>query len=162
VIASAQTGRRFDHAAVPSDSRGDRVSTARPPTDAFVADLRLTTDPVRLYLVRSMVAAIAIREDFDLDTIEDLKLVVDEMCATLIVRARPNTELACKFEGSAQSIGLVATVLSDSPEPIPRNTFGWRLLTTLADEVSSWITPDGDGHRVHIRFSKSAAMAIPG
>lgn len=138
------------------------MSTAYPPTDAFIADLRLTPDPVRLYLVRSMIAAIAIREDFDLDTIEDLKLVADEMCATLIVRARPNAELACRFEGSARSVGLLATVLSDSPEPVPRNTFGWRLLTTLADEVSSWVTPEEDGHRIHIRFSKSAAMAIPG
>jgi serine/threonine-protein kinase RsbW len=137
------------------------VSSTRPPTNTYIADLRLTTDLVRLYLVRSMVASIAIREDFDLDTIEDLKLVVDEMCATLMVRARPNTELACRFEGAPRSIGVLATVLSDSPEPIPQNSFGWEVLTILADEVSSWITPEGDGHRIHIRFRKSTGTAKP-
>src|SRR3712207_2793671 len=46
-------------------------------------ELRVPTSPTQLPAVRAMAGDLAMRMDFDLDAVEDLRLAVDEACATL-------------------------------------------------------------------------------
>jgi serine/threonine-protein kinase RsbW len=126
-------------------------------------ELALRADPTHLPIVRSMAATIAIREDFDMDAVEDIKLAVDEACSTLILRARPGDKLRCRFQVAGGVLSLLATAATDGDQPLDQRSFGWRVLATLTDDVHTWITSDAsEGHRVHIEMTKARGTAVAG
>lgn len=123
-------------------------------------DVRLPADLSQMFIVRALMATIALREDFDLDMVEDVKLAADEMCSAVVVRARAGQQLHCTFESAPGEIGLLASAISDTDEPIKKDTFGWWVLTTLADSVTTWTTPAApSGCMVHVRITKSRNFA---
>jgi serine/threonine-protein kinase RsbW len=130
-------------------------------TGEAAVEVRVPADRSQLFVLRSLVAAIALREDFDLDEVEDVKLAVDELCSALVMRARANEVLACRFEAGPGSVGLHASVATEHRRPIPQDTFGWRVLATLADDVTTWITPGlRPGYVLHIRMTKSKSGGL--
>lgn len=130
-----------------------------PPLDAHDdIELRLGADLVHLPIVRSVVATIATRADFDLDAIADLRLAVDEACSTLITRAIPGTTMTCRFTVSDDELTFTGTVLSGSDSEPSTKSFGWRVLTTLTDSVGSRVTTDGTGHQIDIELAKRRAV----
>ena len=64
------------------DSRGVLAQDGR---RAERLELRVPITPMQLPAVRAMAGDLAIRMDYDLDSVEDLRLAVDEACATLAV-----------------------------------------------------------------------------
>src|SRR5690349_311546 len=62
------------------------------------------------FIVRSVAVAVALRANFDLDEVDDLKLAVDEMCASLMARAAAGEALVCRLHFGHGSITLVASV----------------------------------------------------
>lgn len=123
----------------------------RPAVGADV-EVRIPADLSQLFVVRSIAATFALREDFDLDEVEDVKLAVDEMCSALVLRARPGEQLTCRFDAMPRSVGVVASVPSDRAA-VPEDTFGWWVLAALTDELRSWAT----GREVHIGMTKTRA-----
>lgn len=109
-------------------------------------EVRLPADLAQLFVLRSLAATLAIRQEFSLDGIEDVKLAVDEMCSAVAVRACQGAELICQFAAHDGRVDVAVTALSDAAEPISKDTFGWLVLTSLTDSVSSWTTPDPSGH----------------
>jgi serine/threonine-protein kinase RsbW len=57
-------------------------------------ELRIGAVLTNLPIIRSLAASIAMRADFDLDSIADLRLAVDEACSTLITQGAPNAALS--------------------------------------------------------------------
>lgn len=119
-------------------------------------ELRLAAKLDHLPIIRSVAANIAIRADFDLDAIADLKLAVDEACSTLISRAVPDTTLSCTFGIYDGGIRFSAQARSLTDGEPPRDSFGWRVLSTLADEVTAWVDGAGSpgGQHLHIALTK--------
>ena len=84
---------------MPADSRTDyEVGVSQ----VQGVELRMAANPTQLSIVRAVAADIAMRQDFDLDAIEDLKLAVDEACSTLITLAAPDAVLSCTFVDRGQ------------------------------------------------------------
>ena len=128
--------------------------------DLVDVEVRLLADLGQLFVVRALAATIAIRQDFALDAVEDVKLAVDEISSTLVPRAAVGEPLSCRFTASEGRITVLAQVVSDSAAPVDEETFGWRVLTTLTDEAHSSVTPLGDaGYRVTIEVSQSQPSA---
>ncbi|MGH3950014.1 MAG: ATP-binding protein [Pseudonocardiaceae bacterium] len=119
-------------------------------------ELRLGANLVHLPIVRSVAVNIAMRADFDIDAISDLEMAVDESCSSLITHAVADSVLIARFTIDADEIGFTATVTSRESDTPNMNTFGWRVLTTLADTAVAWVEPEAGGrfHLVHIEFSK--------
>ncbi|PRX45374.1 serine/threonine-protein kinase RsbW [Prauserella shujinwangii] len=120
-------------------------------------ELRLGANLVHLPIIRSVAASIAIRADLDLDAIADLRLAVDEACSTLITRAVADSTMVCRFTISDQELRFTGTVSSDGDDVPSTASFGWRVLTTLADSADSWVEPsrvNGHGNWVHIELTK--------
>jgi serine/threonine-protein kinase RsbW len=107
--------------------------------------VRLPADPSQLFVLRSLAASMAIRQDFDLDAIADVKLAVDEMCSGIALRARPGEPLVCDFLARDGMIDVTVATVSANDDPIAQDTFGWLVLTTLSESVSSWTEPDVTG-----------------
>lgn len=123
-------------------------------------ELRLGAELANLPIIRSLTSSIAMRADFDLDAIADLKLAVDEASSTLITRAVAGATLSCRFVVSKDEIRFVATVPTTNDAKPSSDTFGWRVLTTLTDHAESRVEhgagPAGQ-HVVHIELAKRRA-----
>jgi serine/threonine-protein kinase RsbW len=117
-------------------------------------ELRVPAEARYLPIIRSLAATIAMREDFDLDFVADLKLAVDEACSMLAGAAWPGTELRCRFRIGDDTIGLQASALSTVDALLDTSSFGWRVLTTLADTASTRVEQVPGGYRVLIELTK--------
>ncbi|HEX2130664.1 MAG TPA: ATP-binding protein [Actinophytocola sp.] len=125
-------------------------------------ELRIGAELTNLPIIRSLAASIAMRADYDLDSIADLKLAVDEACSTLITRASDGANLVCTFTVAKDEIRFQVSIKSASDTAPSSDSFGWRVLTTLTDSADSWVERNGqDGsrqeHLVHISLAKRRA-----
>ncbi|MCT2587728.1 ATP-binding protein [Actinophytocola gossypii] len=125
-------------------------------------ELRIGAELTNLPIIRSLAASIAMRADYDLDAIADLKLAVDEACSTLITRASDGAGLVCVFTVAKDEIRFQVSIKSTSDAAPSSDSFGWRVLTTLTDHADSWVERNGqDGsrpeHLVHIALAKRRA-----
>lgn len=132
-------------------------------------ELRIAAVLTNLPIIRSLAASIAMRADFDLDSIADLRLAVDEACSTLITQGAPNSMLRCTFQVNADEIRFVVTVPSTSDAKPSSDAFGWRVLTTLTDHTATWVDGPSDDsadakapHMVHIELAKRRMEGLPG
>jgi serine/threonine-protein kinase RsbW len=120
-------------------------------------ELRLGAELTNLPIIRSLTSSIAMRADFDLDAIADLKLAVDEACSTLITRAATDATLSCTFKVSKDEIRFVTSIRSADDATPSSDSFGWRVLTTLTDHTNCWVEQNGGQHLVHIELAKRRA-----
>lgn len=109
-------------------------------------ELRVPAHADQLFLVRAMVAAVATHNDFDLDTIADLRLAVDEAATRLVRAARPEALLRCRVHVHGREFGFSGSTTTGSDEPVGGldQGFGWHVLRTLTDEVDAHQAPDPD------------------
>ena len=100
-------------------------------------ELRVPTSPTQLPAVRAMAGDLAMRMDFDLDAVEDLRLAVDEACATLASVALRDEPLTVVFEATREELRIDAWVPTAEGVDVPRDGFGWAVLHTLVDTVEA-------------------------
>lgn len=125
------------------------LERSAPPQVQPQIEMRVDADPNRVPSVRVVAADLATRADFDLDAVADLRLAVDEACAALIGAAPPGSVLTCRLTVTADEVVVTVTVPVAEPSTVSPNTFGWRVLTTLADEVEvldHCVAPASNGH----------------
>ena len=129
------------------DSRGALVRDGR---RAERLELRVPTTATQLPAVRAMAGDLAIRMDYDLDAVEDLRLAVDEASATLAQIAAGDAPLTVIFETTRAGLHIEAWVPTAEGTEVPRDGFGWAILATLVDAVDARRAtqadvPAGDG-----------------
>lgn len=124
---------------------------------ASTVEVRTSASAALIPTIRAVASDLAARADFDLDSISDLRMAVDEACATLVDVAAPLSWLTCTFVVRAERIEVHAVVRAGAADAsVSTDTFGWRVLQTLADDVSVQHDPGPDGHgpTVGIRLDK--------
>ncbi|GAA3161756.1 hypothetical protein GCM10010531_11810 [Blastococcus jejuensis] len=114
------------------DSRGALAPEGR---RADRLELRVPTTATQLPAVRAMAGDLAMRMDYDLDAVEDLRLAVDEACATLAAIATGDSPLTVVFETTRAGLHIEAWVPTADGQDVPRDGFGWAVLATLVDAV---------------------------
>jgi serine/threonine-protein kinase RsbW len=129
------------------DSRGTAAQDGR---RADRLELRVPTTATQLPAVRAMAGDLAMRMDYDLDAVEDLRLAVDEACATLAAIASGDAPLTVVFETTRAGLHIEAWVATVDGQDVPRDGFGWAVLATLVDTVDARPStqaevPAGDG-----------------
>ncbi|GAA1846419.1 anti-sigma regulatory factor [Pseudonocardia ailaonensis] len=123
-------------------------------TPGTLVEVRTSASAALIPTIRAVASDLAARADFDLDAISDLRMAVDEACATLVDVAAPGSALRCVFDVREELIGVHAEVdvKGAGATAVSTDTFGWRVLQTLADQVEL----EADGARVGIRLHKRA------
>lgn len=139
--------------------------TASAPADqgsgAGTVEIRTPARAALIPTVRAVASDLAARADFDLDAISDLRMAVDEACATLVGLAAPGALLQCVFDVRDERINVAARVDTGDGATLPTDSFGWRVLQTLADQVAVE-SGAGDGGRsaLTIRLHKLAGPGL--
>lgn len=116
------------------DSRGAVPQDGR---RAERLELRVPTTATQLPAVRAMAGDLAMRMDYDLDAVEDLRLAVDEACAILAEVGLREEPLTVVFETTRSGLHIEAWVPTPEGTTVPRDGFGWAVLQTLADNVDA-------------------------
>jgi serine/threonine-protein kinase RsbW len=138
-----------------------------PPADALdgasTVEVRTSASAALIPTIRAVASDLAARADFDLDAISDLRMAVDEACATLVDVAAPTSTLQCTFLVRPERIEVHVEVQTKHVDAVvSTETFGWRVLQTLADEVSVHHDPgrDGSGPTIGIRLDKRSGDVL--
>lgn len=97
--------------------------------------MQVAAEASELSPLRLVAADLAARADFDLDTVEDLRLAVDEAAAELVAVAAADAVLTCTLWLDAGQMEVTASVSAKPGARVRQDSFGWRVLTTLVDEV---------------------------
>jgi serine/threonine-protein kinase RsbW len=129
---------------------------------ALSLELRAAASTVVIPTIRTVAADLAARADFDLDSIDDLRMAVDDLCAMLVRIGAADATLRCRFTVSPERIEVAADIeVEDPTEPLSTRTFGWRVLECLADDVRAESLPGavGERARVCITVAKDVAPA---
>jgi serine/threonine-protein kinase RsbW len=137
----------------------DSPSPADALDGASTVEVRTSASAALIPTIRAVASDLAARADFDLDAISDLRMAVDEACATLVDVAAPTSWLRCTFLVRPERIEVHAQVQTKHAEAVvSTDTFGWRVLQTLADEVEVIHEPASPGRpaTVGIRLDKTA------
>lgn len=155
--------------ALAARERGEAIVDAAESADAAQTspagrlEVRSAATPTLIPTIRAVAADLAARADFDLDAISDLRMAVDEACATLVGIAGPGSSLTCTFAVMSDRIEVEVTIPLPGGAPsggttIATDTFGWQVLQTLADEVLVVQLPGSDGgpDQIGIRLDKRA------
>lgn len=123
------------------DSRGTLAQDGR---RVERLELRVPTTPTQLPAVRAMAGDLAMRMDYDLDAVEDLRLAVDEACATLTTIALGDAPLTVVFETTRAGLRIDAWVPTASGTEVPTDGFGWAVLAALVDAVEGRRSTQGE------------------
>lgn len=96
----------------------------------------LTVPAERRYLrmVRLLSSSAAADLGFDIDAIEDLRVLVDEACAALIAVAAPGAAIDIAIEQDGESVQLSGSCRSDGAPP-QLHPVAAEIVNMLADEV---------------------------
>src|SRR5829696_8717217 len=114
--------------------RAASVSDAETLDGMSTVEVRTSATAALIPTIRAVASDLAARADFDLDAISDLRMAVDEACATLVDLAAPRSTLLCKFVVRPDRIEVHAQVQAGHLDAeVSTDTFGWRVLQTLAD-----------------------------
>ncbi|MGH4016834.1 MAG: ATP-binding protein [Pseudonocardiaceae bacterium] len=139
---------------------------ARRPEDAEQQDQRSVVVQVKasapdLPPLRLVAADLAARADFDLDTVADLRLAVDEAASELVTVATPEAILTCVFSLDAGQMEVSSSVQARPGAILRQDSFGWRVLTTLVDEVRVTGDPGADPPVLGISLCKRRSVKTP-
>ena len=108
--------------------------------------VRIPARPDYVHVVRAAVASVAARHDFSVDAIDDLRIAVDEACASLLAIPSPATYLTVRIDfADGALVIVVSTDASPSawPPPGAQQTLAWQVLSALANDVG--FERDGEG-----------------
>src|SRR3712207_252727 len=78
--------------------RAASVSDAATLDGRSTVEVRTSGTAALIPTIRAVASDLAARADFDLDAISDLRMAVDEACATLVDVAAPTSTLQCTFQ----------------------------------------------------------------
>lgn len=137
-----------------------------------------TAHAIAIPTIRTVAADLAARADFDLDSIDDLRMAVDDVCAMLVGIAAEDATLRCTFTVMIDRIELSAEVDAEHlVDPLPTGSFDRRVLESLVDEVRGLLLPGGPnsdqahpdatrlapagGGRVRITLAKTTPAVSP-
>jgi serine/threonine-protein kinase RsbW len=123
-------------------------------------EVRMLAGAATVSTVRAVAADIAMRADYDLDSVSDLRLAVDEACTTVLTGAKPNGTMICRLLITPECVEICASAATYEGRPPPRDTLGWHMLQVLADSVQYWTTEDDGERLMHVRITRGAVSQL--
>ncbi|WP_092528391.1 anti-sigma factor [Amycolatopsis arida] len=118
--------------------------------------VRTRADAEVIPTLRTIGADLAMRLDFDLDAVDDLRMAVDEACSMLLPSAVDGV-LTCEYRWAKGRVQVAVEVVVSTPDRVAGDGLGWQLLTALATSVDRTLTPVDGGHRARVELVRECA-----
>ncbi len=131
-------------------------TTGERPLRQDEVELRMLASRDRAPGLRLFAADLAMRQDYDLDAIDDLRLVVDEMCAILLANAAPAAVMTVRLLVDKDRIEIAASVpvAADTTEPVIK-PLSMRILQLLSDTFDCVVQDGPRPLALNMTFVKS-------
>lgn len=136
------------------------VNEATAPAEQAEVYIEVGALPAQVAPLRVVTADLAARADFDLDAVADLRMAVDEACSTLATLAVPDARMQCLVRVDTERITVTVRIPSPRIAVIAQDTFGWRVLATLADKVEILGNDVADPPSLGIRLVKERQVGV--
>ena len=104
--------------------------------------------------LRALAAERAMRHDHDVDFIDDVRLVVDEVCGLLLLHCTESDLLTMRLLVDAHQVRIDAAVPTSRAEPLT-GTLSQRVLAALADSVDYWVDDDTPERIFRLTFCRA-------
>ena len=133
----------------------ERKGNGVDPAGRDLIELRLPPRVDMIATARMLASDVAGRADFDLDTVSDVRMAVDEACIQVARRADPRYPMRVGLrlqDGSLRVTVSARTVVDETG--IDTDGFGWHVLTALCDELGSEHGRGPDGDVLIVWFAK--------
>jgi serine/threonine-protein kinase RsbW len=125
-------------------------------------EVHTTANAIVIPTIRTVAADLAARADFDLDSIDDLRMAVDDVCAMLVRAAAPEGGLRATFTVLADRIEVAAEVDADHlVDPLPSGSFDRRVLESLVDEVGGLFLPSASNSAGELTLEDHSSDGSP-
>ena len=131
------------------------MNEAVPTTDGAITVV-IPSRPELMHVLRTVVASVAGRMDFPYDTVDDLRLAVDEAGSQLLAISGPSSQITMRIEDSPEEVTVSLALDEPAGEWPPvglGRTLSWQVLSALTDEAS--FGEDGAGPVVWMRKKSS-------
>lgn len=126
-------------------------------------EVRMPVSNAPIWVMRALAGDLALREDFDLDAVADLRLAVDEACGTVLVRAESEGTLTCRLLVAPERVEVKTTAVTPTGRPPEVDSLGWHMLRMLADSVRCWISETEGMRLIHVHLTKEKpTYGLPG
>lgn len=128
---------------------GDATGGATGGAESIIT-LRVPASGSHLVLARAAVSSICADLDFPVDTLDDVRLAVDEACSLLLADATPGSSLELRMSVLPfATLDITITATTGRRWLPPRRSFSWTVLQALVDEVTTKVE---DGGRAQLRL----------
>lgn len=106
--------------------------------NAAAVEFRVAALPENLAVLRTVVGAVGVFSDLDLDAVADLRLAVDEACTGLIRSATPGATLVVAVEPREDVVVVQASTTCAVDDVLTEDSLSWHLLSALTDDVRTF------------------------
>lgn len=124
--------------------------------------VRVGATAAHLAPLRVVAGELATRADFDLDSVADLRMAVDEAAAELVGIAAPGSMLTSIFLVDEEEMEVTLSVPSAPGSALRYGSFGWRVLSALVDGVRVLHDEEGEAPVTGIVLRKKRAIVAEG
>jgi serine/threonine-protein kinase RsbW len=106
--------------------------------NAAAVEFRVAALPENLAVLRTVVGAVGVFSDLNLDAVADLRLAVDEACTGLIRSATPGATLVVVVEPHDDVVVVQASTTCAVDDVLTEDSLSWHLLSALTDDVRTF------------------------
>ena len=108
-------------------------------------EFRVAARLENLAVLRTVVGAVGMFADLNLDAVADLRLAVDEACTGLIGSAIPEATLAVIIDPRPDVVVVEARTTCDAYDLLAEDSLSWHVLSALADDIQTFRNGDSAG-----------------
>lgn len=116
-------------------------------------ELRLPAERAYASVLRTTTAALAVRLDFTVDDLDDLRIAIGEVTTMLLEQAGPGADIEVAYRFEEREIALEVSTTCERPEVPDPTGFAWQVLSALTTSATAEVGTD----RLTIRTALKSA-----
>ncbi|MEV6071561.1 anti-sigma factor [Nocardia sp. NPDC052001] len=127
-------------------------------TPSRTITVQIPTDPTQLIMLRSIAETVCLTADFDIGTVTDIRIALDEAATILMRHHTVGSIITCQFVFDEQNMRIRLSSISESATPFDIADLGWHVLRAMTDDLATSakpFDPRASGYPVEVRFARS-------
>ncbi|MFJ4653312.1 anti-sigma factor [Nocardia sp. NPDC088792] len=99
--------------------------------------LRVNAEPEQLTMLRALAETVTLLADFDVEEVNDIRLVLDEVATILIGDAVSGSKLDCEVTYGGAEVAVRVTAVTSSENVLEDVGLSWNIVRALTDSLDA-------------------------